>query len=100
MTWHSHLNTKYPLGQQCESGHCGKDAGGLYAPATWVVTHLDEDAYGEEDKELEFGVCDTCINIYKSGRRTRTKTILRVMFAELRVGCSTGKPGIHTLEPC
>jgi len=66
------------VGEQCpcESGHCGKDLDteGMYAPATWVVTYLNEDAY----EELDFCVCDTCVNIYAGKSKTGTKTILRV----------------------
>ena len=68
------------VGEQCpcESGHCGKDTEGMYAPATWRVTYLNEDAYGDDDEELDLFVCDTCINIYAGKAKTGTKTIVRV----------------------
>ena len=68
------------VGEQCpcESGRCGKDAEGMYAPATWVVTYVNENAYGDDDMELDFGVCNTCVNIYAGKTKTGTKTIVRV----------------------
>ena len=67
------------IGEQCpcESGHCGKDTEGMYAPATWVVTYLNEDTYGDDNK-LGLFVCSTCINIYAGKTKTGTKTIVRV----------------------
>ena len=50
----------------------------MYAPATWQVTYVNEEAYGDDDKELDLGVCNTCVNIYAGKSKTGTKTIVRV----------------------
>ena len=82
----SHLNTEYPLESffsepcECQLQHCGKDATtGRYPPVPWVVAYLNEEAYGEDDQELYLGACRMCVAAYLGKKKTRTKTILKVV---------------------
>ena len=71
----------------CESGHCGKDGSGKYAPATFTVTGIQDDI----GREVELLVCDLCVSAYRNKRRTKTLWILSV--ERLWVYCIR-------LEPC
>ena len=76
----SRLNTKDPSDSStkqwpCESGHCGKDDSGQYAPAAYTVTCVQEDT----GREVDMGVCNMCANIYLGKTKTRSVRILKVV---------------------